>query len=53
MVTPKPQDPRVAALSSKEIQDKLTEVLARPADTLAQEAVNLEEAYRILNEALT
>ncbi|NLZ56966.1 MAG: hypothetical protein GX898_01425 [Corynebacterium sp.] len=52
MVGPKPQDPRVAAPIPQEIEARVNEVLSRPAETLSEEAVHLEEAYRILNDAL-
>lgn len=52
MVTPNPQDPRLAGPSAETVESTLHEILSRPADNLAEEAVHLEEAYRILNDAL-
>ncbi|MFP7365848.1 hypothetical protein SFC07_08770 [Corynebacterium callunae] len=52
MVAPKPLDPRQSA-DPAQIAAQVNEVLSRPANTLKSEAANLEEAHRILNEALS
>ncbi len=52
MVGPKPQDPRAAGAAPQEVAAQVNEVLSRQSVSLAEEATNLEEAYRILNDAL-
>lgn len=53
MVTaPRPQDPRALSASPAKVQSMLDDVLSRDSHTLSEEARNLEEAYRILNDAL-
>lgn len=51
-MTPRPQDPRTPGPNPAEVETRLHDVLARDAQTLSEEAGNLEEAYRILNDAL-
>ncbi|AGN19147.1 hypothetical protein cgp_1599 [Corynebacterium glutamicum MB001] len=54
MNSPKPHDPRAAHVTNpEEIAGKVNEVLSREAETLRDEALNLEEAHRILNDALS
>lgn len=49
---PTPQDPRRPGPSPEEIEARVNGVLSRHAATLTEETTNLEEAYRILNDAL-
>ena len=49
---PRPQDPRALSASPAKVQSMLDDVLSRDSHTLSEEARNLEEAYRILNDAL-
>ena len=54
MTSPKPQDPRAAHfVDPEELAGKVTEVLSRESETLRDEALHLEEAHRILNDALS
>ncbi|BAU95766.1 hypothetical protein N24_1504 [Corynebacterium suranareeae] len=54
MTSPKPHDPRTANfVDPEEITSKVNDILSRHADTLRDEASNLEEAHRILNDALS
>ncbi len=49
----KPQDPHNPGLNPDEVQQRVREVLSRDAVSLSEEAGHLEEAYRILNAALS
>lgn len=51
MVAPKPQDPRSSA-DPELIAAKVNEILSKTAENLSEEAAFLEEAHRILSEAL-
>lgn len=51
-MNPRPRDPAVAP-APEEITAQINEILSRPADTLPAEVAHLEEAYRVLNEALS
>ncbi|WP_179129689.1 hypothetical protein [Corynebacterium pacaense] len=52
VVAPTPRDPGAPTVSAEDVERRVNEVLARSADSLRDEAENLEAAYRILNDAL-
>lgn len=53
MTAPRPHhDPRALSASPAQVHSMLDDVLSRDSHTLSEEARNLEEAYRILNDAL-
>lgn len=52
-MTPIPHDPGAHGPSPEEITAQINEILSRPAETLPTEVEHLEEAYRVLNEALS
>lgn len=49
---PKPRDPLQPAISPEDVSAEVRRLLSEPAETLADEAGQLEAAHRVLNEAL-
>ncbi|WP_394281658.1 hypothetical protein [Corynebacterium sp.] len=52
MSAPKPHDPRTTAVRPEDLTRTFDEILAQPADTLAEEVDLLARAHSVLHDAL-
>lgn len=48
----KPHDPRALGVDADTVSARVEEILATPADTLAEEVEQLRAAHKVLHDAL-